>query len=167
MARRFRGESHHKVDAKGRVSVPAPFRRVLEAGDPDWTRGLRPQFVIHYGGESQKFLEVYTMEAIDEVDRKIAALPRGSTRRRILEDLFQGQSLPSEVDRDGRLILPQKLRDKLELEDEALFIGSGDTFKIWKPETYETVGRARIAAFLAEQPEDFDVLSLLDSPEGG
>ena len=36
MGRRFRGESHHKVDAKGRVSIPASFRRVLEAGDPNW-----------------------------------------------------------------------------------------------------------------------------------
>ena len=36
-ARRFRGESVHKVDAKGRVSIPAAFRRVLEDGDPDWT----------------------------------------------------------------------------------------------------------------------------------
>ncbi|MDT2073578.1 MAG: cell division/cell wall cluster transcriptional repressor MraZ, partial [Planktomarina sp.] len=32
MARRFRGESHHKVDSKGRVSIPALFRRVLELG---------------------------------------------------------------------------------------------------------------------------------------
>ena len=35
MARRFRGESVHKVDAKGHVSIPAPFRRVLEEGDPN------------------------------------------------------------------------------------------------------------------------------------
>ena len=34
MSRRFRGESHHKVDAKGRVSIPASFRRVIEASDP-------------------------------------------------------------------------------------------------------------------------------------
>ncbi len=166
VARRFRGESLHKVDGKGRVSVPASFRRVLEAGDPDWTKGLRPQFVIHYGSERQKYLEVYTMLAIDDVDRRIEALPRGSARRRVLEEEFQGKSLPSEVDGDGRLILPQKLRDKLGLEDEAFFIGSGDTFKIWKPETYEQVGRARIKAFLEQQPEDFDVLSLLDPSEG-
>ena len=50
MIRRFRGESLHKVDAKGRVSVPAAFRRVLEEGDPDFSRGSSPNFVIVYGG---------------------------------------------------------------------------------------------------------------------
>ena len=47
--RRFRGEGHHKVDGKGRVSIPASFRRVLESGDPDWTDGLNPNLVIVYG----------------------------------------------------------------------------------------------------------------------
>ncbi|HKK83893.1 MAG TPA: cell division/cell wall cluster transcriptional repressor MraZ, partial [Roseovarius sp.] len=37
VVRRFRGESHHKVDTKGRVSIPASFRRVLESSDPNWT----------------------------------------------------------------------------------------------------------------------------------
>ena len=112
MARRFRGESQHKVDSKGRVSIPSFFRRVLEAGDPDWTEGLRPQLVIVYGDHRRKFLECYTIEAIDEVDDKISKLPRGSIERRMLERLFHGQSIPTEVDGDGRLVLPQKLRER-------------------------------------------------------
>ncbi len=165
MARRFRGESHHKVDSKGRVSIPALFRRVLEAGDPDWKEGLRPQLVIVYGDHRRKFLECYTIEAIDEVDRRIDAMPRGSMPRRMLERLIHGQSYPTEVDGDGRLVLPQKLRDKIGLKGEAFFIASGDTFQIWKPETYESEELARTEAWLDELPEDFDPLSLLDGAE--
>ncbi|MBM9594593.1 division/cell wall cluster transcriptional repressor MraZ [Roseitranquillus sediminis] len=166
MARRFRGEGRHKVDAKGRVSIPALFRRVLEAGDPDWKEGLRPQLVIVYGDHRREFLECFTIEAIDEVDARIDAMPRGSPERRLLEKLVQGQSLPTEVDSDGRLVLPQKLRDKIGIESEAYFIASGDTFQIWKPETYERVDAAKTRALLDEMPEDMDILALLDrAPE--
>ena len=167
MVRRFRGESQHKVDTKGRVSIPALFRRVIEAGDPNWTDGLHPELVIVYGDHRRKFLECYTMEAIEEVDRKIDALPRGSVERQMLEHLFNGQSHPTSVDDTGRLVLPAKLRQKIELEGEAYFIASGDTFKIWKPETYETEQLAKAEAWLDQLPEDFDPLVYLDGPQGG
>ncbi|MDH5797100.1 MAG: division/cell wall cluster transcriptional repressor MraZ [Paracoccaceae bacterium] len=163
MARRFRGESHHKVDAKGRVSIPALFRRVLEAGDPDWTEGLRPQLVIVYGDHRRKYLECYTIEAIEDVDARIAKMPRGSVERRMVERMFHGQSLPTEVDGDGRLVLPQKLREKIGLEGEAFFIASGDTFQIWRPETYESEELSRTEAWLDNMPDDFDPLTLLDN----
>lgn len=162
MWRRFRGEGRHKVDAKGRVSVPALFRRVLEACDPEWKEGLRPNLVIVYGDHRREYLECYTIEAIEEVDAQIAALPRGSRERRMLERLFSGQSYPTNVDEDGRLILPQKLREKIGLEGEAYFIATGDTFQIWKPETYEAQEQAKTEAWLESFPEDFDPLTLLD-----
>ncbi len=160
MARRFRGESTHKVDAKGRVSIPALFRRVLQAGDPDWREGLNPNLVIVYGDHRRKYLECYTIEAIDEVDEQIAALPRGSRERKLLEKLFNGQSFPTNVDETGRLVLPAKLREKIGLDKEAFFIATGDTFQIWNPEAFEEEN-ARLEEWLDEQPEDFDVLSLL------
>ena len=166
MARRFRGESQHKVDSKGRVSIPALFRRVLEAGDPDWTEGLRPQLVIVYGDHRRKYLECYTIEAIDKVDARIDALPRGSQKRRMLERMMHGQSFPTEVDGDGRLVLPQKLREKIGLDDEAFFIASGDTFQIWKPETYESEELAKTEEVLDALPDDFDPLTWLDEAEG-
>lgn len=164
MARRFRGESHHKVDTKGRVSIPALFRRVLEAGDPAWTEGLNPELVIVYGGHRRKFLECYTMEAIAEVDAKIDALPRGGQERKILQQLFHGQSFPTTVDDTGRLVLPAKLRQKIGLEAEAFFIAAGDTFQIWKPETYELEERSKTEAYLEGLPDGFDPLSFLDGP---
>ncbi|WP_114967223.1 division/cell wall cluster transcriptional repressor MraZ [Alkalilacustris brevis] len=161
MARRFRGEFHQKVDSKGRVSIPALFRRVIEAADPDWTDGQRPNLVIVYGDHRRKYLECYTIEAIDEIDRQIDELPRGSIERKMLERLFHGQSHPTQVDEDGRVVLPQKLREKIGLEGEAFFIASGDRFHIWRPETYEAEEVARTEAWLEEFPEDFDPLSLL------
>ncbi|WP_171209806.1 MULTISPECIES: division/cell wall cluster transcriptional repressor MraZ [unclassified Ruegeria] len=164
MARRFRGESHHKVDTKGRVSIPALFRRVLEASDPNWQPGGSPELVIVYGGPNRKFLECYSMEAIDEVDAKIDALPRGSTQRKMLQRMFHGQSFPTTVDETGRLVLPVKLRDKIGLEKEAFFIAAGDTFQIWKPEVYEAEAESDAEEWVEEYSEDFDPMQFLDGP---
>ncbi len=164
MARRFRGEFHQKVDTKGRVSIPALFRRVIEAADPDWSDGQRPNLVIVYGDHRRKFLECYTMEAIDEIDRQIDRMPRGSKERRMLERLMHGQSHPTQVDEDGRIVLPQKLRDKIGLDGEAFFIASGDRFQIWKPETHAEA-EAETEAWLDSLPDDFDPLSLLPGPQ--
>lgn len=167
MARRFRGESHHKVDTKGRVSIPALFRRVLEAEDPNFRDGDNPELVIVYGDDRRKYLECYTINAIDEVDDKISALPRGSMQRQMLQRLFHGQSFPTSVDDTGRLVLPAKLRQKIGLTDEAFFIAAGDTFQIWNPTTYEEEELARTEAWLNELPDDVDPLTFLDqAPEG-
>ncbi|MEO1107637.1 MAG: division/cell wall cluster transcriptional repressor MraZ [Pseudomonadota bacterium] len=162
MARRFRGESHHKVDTKGRVSIPASFRRVLEASDPNWQPGDTPELVIVYGDHRRKYLECYTMQAIDEVDDKIDALPRGSMERRMLQRMFHGQSFPTTVDETGRLVLPAKLRNKIDLGNEAFFIAAGDTFQIWKPETYEVEELAKTEEWMDDLPDDFDPMVYLD-----
>jgi MraZ protein len=148
------------------VSIPALFRRVIEASDPNWTDGLSPELIIVYGDHRRNFLECYTVEAMQEVDDKIAALPRGSQARKHLQRLFHGQSFPTSVDETGRLVLPAKLRRKIDLEGEAFFIAAGDTFQIWKPETYEAEEQAKTEEWLDEFPEDFDPLILLDNPDG-
>lgn len=166
MARRFRGESEQTVDGKGRTSVPALFRRVIESCDPDWSDGQRPNLVVVYGSESQKFLECYTMDAIDEIDLRIDRMKKGSIERKMMERRFHGHALPAQVLEDGRIMLPAKLRKKLELESKAFFIASGDHFQIWKPETYEAEELAKEEAWLAEQGDAFDITSLLpDLPE--
>ena len=136
---------------------------MLEAGDPNWKSGENPELVIVYGDHRRNYLECYTMDAIDEVDAKIDALPRGSMERRMLQRLFHGQSFPTNVDETGRLVLPAKLRAKIDLGAEAFFIAAGDTFQIWKPETYEADELAKTEAWLDDLPDDFDPLTLLDS----
>ena len=167
MARRFRGSDTFKVDAKGRVSIPAPFRRVIEASDPDWKDGLRPNIVIVYGPESQNWLDVFSMEAIHEMDEQIGMMQRGSPERLMIEELMYGQSFEAQIDDDGRLTIPQKYRDKIGLTNEAFFISAGDYFRIWNPEAYEAKAARRSAKLADQYPEDFDPRSLLPSlPKG-
>ena len=161
MARRFRGESLHKVDNKGRVSIPALFRKVIEACDPSWKEGLSPELIIVYGDERRKFIECYTIESIEEVDNKIDRLPRGSLERKTLERFFHGQSIPSSIDETGRLVLSSKLRERFSITKEAYFIAAGDTFQIWSPQVFEE-DQQETNKWLREQPEDFDPLSFLD-----
>ncbi|WP_112872693.1 division/cell wall cluster transcriptional repressor MraZ [Paracoccus endophyticus] len=161
MARRFRGSDEVKVDAKGRVSIPAKFRRVFETCDPDWESGRRPQLVIVYGRDEWRHLELYTIEAIQEIDDQIDLMQRGSAERRLLESIMHGSAEEAEIDPDGRLVLPQKLREKIGLDDRAFFVAAGDYLKVWRPETYSEVEGDAVEALVASFEPGFDPRSLL------
>lgn len=166
--RRFRGEYVQKLDGKGRMSVPAEFRRALEQGDPDWTDGLNPRLVVLYGDHLKDSLHVYTLSEFAKIEAGILALPRGSENRRQLSRLILGQSLSTEVDKDGRVIIPIRQRNKIGLEEgEVYFSGAGDHFEIWRAETFsETEGKST-SAWLSGKPDNFDPLILLDPDSGG
>ena len=85
----------------------------------------------------------------------------------MLERLFSGQSLSTNVDETGRLVLPAKLRQKIALEGEAFFIATGDTFQIWNPLTYEAEELSKPEEWLEDFPDDFDPLTLLDKSREG
>ncbi len=161
MGRWFTGESTHKVDAKGRVSIPAAYRRVLEENDPEWIDGENANLVIVYGNHKMKYLEGYTMAAFGEIADGISRLPRGSRERRLLERYYSGLTLRTQVDDTGRLVLPPRLREKVGIQREAFFIASGDTFQIWSPEVY-AIEAEKFDAMFDEFDEDFDPLVLLE-----
>ncbi len=158
------------MDVKGRVSVPARFRRVLEAGDPDWKDAVadgqtdaRAQFTIVYGEPDQKFFECYTVDTIYEVDDMISEMSRGDPDRKDLEDLYHLNSVEVEIDNDGRVMLSKEMRAKLGLEPKELllFTGAGDTFKIWKTSTFDADQKSHAKRISPDRPDDFDARSLL------
>lgn len=160
LARRFRGSEEVRIDAKGRISIPARFRRVFEAADPDFESRQRAQMVIVYGFADWTHLRLYTMEAIEEIDEGISRMARGSAERSYLETLMNGLSDEAEIDQDGRLVLPQRLREKIGLEDRAFFMAQGDYLKVTTPETHEADLRKIEAGMPALEP-GADPLSLL------
>lgn len=160
MARRFRGEWVHKVDTKGRVSIPAPFRRALEAGDPDWKEGENPQLVLVYG-RKKACVEGYSVRAMDEVDEAISELPRYSREREALERMINTQSSQVQVDENGRIVLSARLREKMGMSKEAVLAGMGDKFQIWEPATYAE-DQAGLEDWVSHQDEADDPFALLD-----
>ena len=161
----FRGKDTNKVDGKGRVSVPASFRRVLEANDPSWSSGQNPNLVIHFATARKNYLECYSMSAAADVDARIGALPRGSSQRRAMEEYFNANSVPAGIDDTGRLVLSKDLRDMIGLAGEALFVAAFDTFKIWNPETYREQEKPQIDAIFDALPDDVDPLTMLEGGE--
>ncbi len=159
--RRFRGEYTFKVDAKGRVSIPAAFRRVIEAGDPDYTDGLRPQFVLVYGPSGQDYLEGYTIEEINALEDKINSLPASRLKSRLIKEKLT-LSHDSEIDPDGRLVLPARLREKIGLDKEAVFEGTLNTFRIWAPDRYERHMSEDDEGLGFDIPEGTDLMEALD-----
>lgn len=161
----FRGEERHKVDAKGRVSIPADFRAVLRAGDPECGADQNPRLILTYGPHLKGYLECYTVEAAEEVDRRIQRMPRGSKQRKQLQYFFNGHSKTFVIDDTGRIVLTQKLKEKIGLEGDAYFIATGDTFQIWDAGAFDDSMGSTFEEELAEMPEDFDVMSMLPEDE--
>lgn len=158
----FTGTHTQKVDAKGRMSIPADFRRVLEAGDPDWTAGLNPRMYLLYGNHLKDQLHGYAVDEFSALVADINALKRGSPEKDKLSRLIIGQSIMLEVDKDGRTVMPINQRKKLGLTDGDLrFMGLGDHFEIWKAETFVDKVEDGLGDWLADKGEGYDPLIML------
>ena len=144
------------------MSIPAPYRRVLETGDPEWTAGRTPKMQVIYGAHLKDALHAYTVEEYDRIVAQINAMPRGDKNRAKLNYLMVTQSATLDVDKDGRIIMPLYMRQKLGIEEgEIYFRGMGDHFEMWESETFKVEVVDEITEWLQEQEEGFDPLSLL------
>ncbi len=158
---RFRGNETQGIDGKGRVSIPSDFRPAIVTGDHRMVQGERPIFVIVYGTQSQNHLKCYTREEIEKIEARIELMDDGSEEREMLETIFHGCAMNMQLGDDGRIVLPQKLRQKLDLDDKVFFMAGNDHFKMWKPETYEAYENDRTDQLLRERGDRFNPTSLL------
>lgn len=167
MDARFTGTSTVKVDGKGRVSLPAKFRRALQAADSACSPGDAPRLYVAYGNPEYTHVECLSGDAYDELDARIQALPAGEAERAVLEILYYSLCDEVVVDDAGRFVLPGSAREKLDLDGEAVFQGKGTKFNILKPEDSEAA-KDNLAAMLAKLgagKEFFDPVSLANPPQ--
>ncbi|WP_225027872.1 division/cell wall cluster transcriptional repressor MraZ [Xinfangfangia pollutisoli] len=158
MGEAFRGEFYQKVDAKARVSIPAAFRRILEAEDPATADFPRPRVYMVYGGKNRDFVECYSKAGADWLAAEIEAMELGSKARDRAERDMISRSVMVEIEPDGRIVLPAQVRAKLGLGDgpvEAAFAGFTNRFKLFRRDVYD-------AQFEDEdEDDDVDALTLI------
>lgn len=148
------------MDKQGRVAIPASFRRVLEACDPDCPEGGQPAIYLLYGDHRKSWILAYSAAAMAQVDAQIDAMPRGSVERQRAEDYFYANTVDATLDDAGRLTLPAAQRAQVNIGGEVLFKAAGDTFKIMAPEA-DAPAQARLRDWLDGEDEMFDPASLL------
>ncbi len=161
MVLRFTGEVTQKVDSKGRMSIPADFRRVLESCDTSWESGQPITAKLIYGDHLDGALQVYGMSDYDKMAMDIAMMDEGDEKDMAMQ-LLISQSEDMTVDKDGRVVMPMRHREKLGLtEGDLVFRGRLNMFEIWNAETYETAIRAPMRERLRARGPGFNPLTLL------
>ncbi len=120
----FIGEYSHNIDEKGRLSVPKKFRESL-AGGVVVTRGL----------DSCLFL--YTKEEWKKLAEKLASLPFAQANSRAFSRLMLAGAMDVEVDKQGRIMLPEYLRQYAGLTKEVTVAGLYNRLELWDKEKWE------------------------------
>jgi len=118
----------NKIDKKGRVSVPAEFRRVL-AGD-----GF--QGVVVFKSLQHQALEACSAEHLERLSESLESQDLAPDELQAIETAIFGGSYQLPFDGEGRVVLPQGLLDFAGITEEAAFVGKRRTFEIWNPPSF-------------------------------
>ncbi|EUJ32068.1 cell division protein MraZ [Listeria floridensis FSL S10-1187] len=142
----FMGEYQHNIDIKGRLIVPAKFRELL--GE---------QFVITRGLD--KCLFAYPNSEWDKLEGKLQTLPLTKKDARSFTRFFFSGASECELDKQGRINIPQNLLSYAGLEKESVIIGVSNRIEIWSKFEWEAAFSAAEESFadIAENMIGFDI----------
>ena len=115
----FLGTHTPKLDAKGRMFLPAKFRDRLKEGGMVITRG------------QERCLYIYPRATFEQIAMQWQSAPTTNRRVRDQQRMFLSGAYDEAPDSQGRLTIPQMLRDYAGLSTECTVIGAGDRLEIW------------------------------------
>jgi len=142
----FRGSSATKIDDKGRLKIPTDFRRILEE-----RFGQQDLFVTSLKGDSALLYPLPVWEEIEERLRGVPSTDRAKAKY-LARVSYYGQQV--KVDVQGRLLIPQILRESAGMTGDVVVTGELDHLVVWNHE--------RFLRLLEEEPltdEDFRALT--------
>lgn len=131
---RFLSHSVNRIDAKGRVSVPAAFRSVLAE------EGIQELYCF------QDFvfpaISVGGPQLLARFERQIDAADPFSPEANQMSLLVHGGGVFMKLDSEGRLMVTDFIRDFTGITDQVAFVGRGEFFQLWQPKAYEDLQAA-------------------------
>jgi MraZ protein len=125
---RFLSTFQGRLDSKGRVSLPAAFRAVLEADG-------HPGVFLHPALE-QPAIEAGGNRLLQEIDGLIGRFSPYSEARDLMATALLGQAEIAKLDPEGRLTLSERLKAHAGISGSLVFVGLGEKFRIWAPEKF-------------------------------
>lgn len=140
------GEFEHNIDDKGRIIVPAKFRE-----------GLGSKFVVTRGLD--RCLFAYPLDEWKLLEEKLKKLPLTKRDARAFTRFFFSGAIECELDRQGRINIPQNLRKYAELVKECTVIGVSNRIEFWSRDVWEDYFTESEESFaeIAENLMDFDI----------
>ncbi len=122
----FLGEFEHTIDDKGRIAIPARFREELSEG-----------LVLTRGFDN--CLQAFPRQAWLPLAERVSQMSLGSEDARYLRRLLFSGAAEVEVDRQGRILIPQNLREYAGLAEQVVIAGLDTYFEIWSTERWQSV----------------------------
>ncbi len=142
----FTGEYQHTLDGKGRVIIPSRLRD-----------DLGERFVVTRGLDQCLF--VYPSSEWVRLEQKLKQLPFTKRDSRAFSRLFFSGAMEVETDKQGRVLIPQNLREYAGIEKDVMFIGVSNRVEVWSEDAWKDYfGQANENyEELAEKLVDFDL----------
>lgn len=131
------GEYEHSLDVKGRLIMPAKLRQ--DIGD---------KFILTKGLDGCLF--AFSAQEWLNFEEKLKALPLSDKNARNFVRFFLSGATECEIDKQGRFLIPNNLREAAKLEKEVVIIGVGTRLEIWNKQTWQTCDEAISADEIAE-----------------
>ncbi len=126
---RFVSQYTNKLDAKGRVSIPAPYRGLLAK---DGFEGLYMHPTLDFPA-----LDCGGHALLAEIDGLLDKLPHYSEERDFFSTALLGASQIVRMDAEGRFVLTDMIRDTAGITDTVTFVGQGHKFQLWEPSRFQ------------------------------
>ncbi len=130
----FRGRYEHTMTDKGRVSIPAKFREICREKYGEET------FVIT---NFDKCLVAYPLKEWNEIERRVSELPQFKQEVISFLRYLMGGAVDCPLDGQGRVLIPQSLRNHARIDKELIMIGMLTRIEIWAREVWEEEEQAR------------------------